>query len=186
MKTVLIIAMAITSFISVSGFANTDSKMKMYYKNESVVKIIEHYSKTFGQKFIVDPSVRGLVSIFVQDPVGQEEAFNHLSTALALNGWAISKQNDTMVIGSGRNVQRGFLEVSTARPSLKPERMYTWVYNLKYASADKINKDVRILSSKDGEMNIVPDSNQIIFTDWTSNLNRVADILEKIDVKATK
>lgn len=163
------------------SFANAEPKLKMYYKNEELTKIIEAYSKASGQKFVLDPMVRGKVSIFMQQPVSIPEAFNHLSSALAINGYAISTQGDTMVIKTARNIQRDLIEVSTERPSLKPERLFTWVYKVKHLSADNINKDIRILLSKDGEMVVNTDTNQLIFTDWVSNLNRVAALMKELD-----
>lgn len=165
------------------SFAKPSDTMKMYFNKEEIVKIIEAYSKASGQKFVVDPAVRGLISIFIQEPVTIEEAFNQLSSALAINGFAISKQGDTMVVKSGRNAQRDMIEVSTKQPSLKPERMYTWIYTFKHISAEQVNRDLRILPSKDGEMNVHPQGNQIIISDWTSNLNRIAEILKELDKK---
>lgn len=171
----------IISFFAVSVLAET--KMKMYFNNEEITKVIENYSKASGQKFIIDPGVRGKISIFVQEDVSLEEAFNHLSSALAINGYAISKQGDTMIIKSGRNIQRDFIETTTKLPSLKPERMATWIYTFKNTSAENVNRELRILPSKDGEMSVYADNNQIIISDWTSNLNRIADVLKEIDVK---
>lgn len=165
------------------NLAQAEDKVKMYYNNEELTKVIEFYSKASGQKLVVDPSVRGKISIYLQEPISVEEAFNQLSSALALNGYAISKQGDTMVVTSARNIQRDLIEVSTERPSLKPERIYTWVYNVKHLPADSINREIRILVSKDGEMSVNASANQLIFTDWVSNLNRVADLLKEVDKK---
>lgn len=159
------------------------AKMKMNFTNLEITKIIEDYSKASGQKFIVDPGVRGRISIFVQEAVTLEEAFNHLSSALAVNGFAMSKQGDTIVVKAARNIQRDLIEVSTVRPTLKPERMYSWVYTVKNFTAEQISKDFRIITSKDGEMNLSTNTNQLIITDWTSNLNRIADLFEEIDKK---
>ncbi len=163
------------------GTVQAADKMKMHFNNEDLTKIIELYSKASGQKFVLDPSVRGKVSIYLQEAVTFEEAFNHLSSALALNGFAISKQGDTMIVKSARNIQRDLIEVSSERPSLKPERMFTWIYNVKHLSAGNINRDIRIFPSKDGEMAVNMNTNQIIFTDWVSNLNRIAEIMKEID-----
>ena len=168
---------------SLNTFA--ENKIKMYFNNDEITKIIEIYSKASGQKFIIDPGVRGKISIFLQEEVTLEEAFNHLSSALAINGYAISKQGDTMVVKSGRNIQRDYIETSTSKPSLKPERMYTWIYTFKNVTAESVNRDLRILPSKDGEMSVYSSANQLIITDWTSNLNRIADILKEIDVKVS-
>lgn len=172
--------LAILTMFSVTTSA-AEKSMKMNFKNEDLSKIIEVYSKASGQKFVVDSAVQGKVSIFLPEPVSIEEAFNQLSSALALNSYAISKQGDTMVVKSARNIQRDLIEVSTERPTLKPERMYTWVYSLKNTPADDIMKELRILPSKDGELTMHARNNQLIFTDWASNLNRIADILKEID-----
>ncbi|MFP5519188.1 MAG: hypothetical protein ACLGGX_04750 [Bdellovibrionia bacterium] len=167
-------------FTSMS-IAQAENKIKMYFTNEELVKIIQIYSKASGQKFIVDPGVRGKVSIFVQEPVSIEEGFNHLSSALALNGYAISKQGDTMVVKASRNIQRDLIEVSTERPAIKPERMYTWVYNVKHMTPGAISSDLRNLMSRDGEIAVSSSTNHFIFTDWVTNLNRIADLLKEID-----
>ncbi len=164
------------------NFAVAENNLKMYYKNEDIAKIIETYSKASGQKFIVDPAVRGKISIFLQQSVSVEEAFNHLSSALAINGYAISKQGDTMIVKTARNIQRDLIEVSSEKPSMKPERMYTWVYQVKNIPAEGINRDLRILTSKDGEMVTLANTNQLFITDWTSNLNRIAAIVTQIDI----
>lgn len=163
------------------NFAHAEDKIKMHYNNEELTKVIETYSKATGQKFVVDPAVRGRISILLQETVSKEEAFNQLSIALAVNGFAISKQGDTMVVKSARNVQRDLIEVSTERPSLKPERMYTWVYTVKNLPAGNILRDLRMLVSKDGEVSLNFSTNQLIFTDWASSLNRVADLMKEVD-----
>ena len=181
MKKFILILIVLNFTIAAKG----QNSIKMYYNNEEIVKIIDDYSKATGQKFILDPAVRGKISILIPGAVTYEEAFNHLSSSLAINGFAISKQGDTMVIKSARNIQRDLIEVGTQVPSLKPERMFTWVYTFKNIKADEVNKEIRILPSKDGEMNVFIKNNQIIFTDWSSNLNRISLILKEIDVKTS-
>lgn len=156
-------------------------KMNMNFLNEELTTVISAYSKASNQKFIIDPSVRGKVTILLPDMVTIEEAFNHLSSALAINGYAISKQGDTMVIKSARNIQRDLIEVSSERPSIKPERMYTWIYKAKYLSVETLSRDLRILNSKDGELTPNARTNQLIISDFTSNINRVANLLAELD-----
>ena len=167
--------------IAISSAHGAAATMKMNYTNAEIISIIEAYSKASGQKFIVDPVVRGKVSIFLPEAVSTDEAFNHLSSALALNGFAISKQGDTMVVKSARNVQRDFIQTSLELPAAKPERMATWVYTVKNMPAESVNRDLRILTSKDGEMSVNVRTNQLIFTDWVSNLHRVSDLFAAID-----
>lgn len=163
--------------MSVSASAN----IKMDFKDTDVNLVIEAYSKATGQKFIIDPGVRGKISILVATPVSNEEAFNHLSTALAINGYAITKRADTMVVRTARNTQRDLIEVSTQLPAVSPERMVTWVVNLKNVPARQVNSELRILQSKDGEMTYSESTNQLLITDWTPNLARISEILKQVD-----
>ena len=156
-------------------------KIPMNYVNEELVTVISNYSKASGQKFIIDPSVRGKITILLPEPVSIEEAFNHLSSSLAVNGYAISKQGDTMVIKSARNIQRDLIEVSSERPNITPQRMYTWIYKPKYLSVEKLTRELRTLTSKDGELTPNVQTNQMIICDWVSNINRVADLMIALD-----
>lgn len=151
------------------------------FQNEELSKVIEAYSKASGQKFILDPGVRGRVTILMPEKISVEEAFNQLSSALAVNGFAISKQGDTMVIMTARNIQRNLLEVTTQVPALKPERMVSYIYTPKYLTVDVLNRDLRILPSRDGEMNSFMPKNQLIINDWSSNVNRVVQLLAELD-----
>jgi general secretion pathway protein D len=166
------------------AFAAPEGTIKLYVKNDELMNVIELYSKASGQKFVIDPGVRGKISILNQEPITISEAFNQLSTALSINGFAISKQGDTMVIKSARNIQRDLVEVSTELPALKPERMATWVITFKNVPAITVNREFRIFPSKDGEMNVSETGNQIVITDWTANLHRIAEIVKQIDKPA--
>lgn len=182
MKSLVIgLLLSLSSF----AFAAPSSTVKLNVKNEELLTIIEIYAKASGQKFVIDPSVRGKISILNQEPVTIEEAFNQISSALAINGFAISKQGDVMVIRSARNIQRDLVEVTTELPALKPERMVTWIATVKNIPATSVNRDLRIFPSKDGEMNLNVSGNQIIFTDYVSNLHRIAEILKEIDKPIT-
>jgi type II secretory pathway component GspD/PulD (secretin) len=177
-----ILAMVVVALHSASASGESD-RIKMEFKDEFLTKVIEVYAHASHQKVIVDPRVEGKVSIFIPDPVSSDEAFNQLSSALALNGYGFSRQGDTLIVMPARALQRSLIEVTTTLPAMKPERMATYVYSLKNQWAGPLMNQVRIFSSRDGEMVADKASNQLIFTDWTSNLARIDEILKKIDVK---
>lgn len=177
------IAALVLGLVSVSAHA-AKNKMSFSYKDAEILKVIEDYSQASGQKFVVDPVVKGKVTVFNPDSVTLDEAFNQLSSVLAINGLAISKQGDVMMIGNARHIQRNLLEVTTDLPALKPEKMHTWIINLKFISADEVNRQLRILTSKDGELVPFMPRNQLIVTDWVSNLHRISAIINQIDKPA--
>ena len=76
---------------------------------------------------------------------------------------------------------RSALETTTEIPALKPERMVSWIYTPKNIAVTEVNRDLRILVSKDGEMSVYAPKNSMIFTDWSSNLQRIADLMKNLD-----
>ena len=173
----MIIAALLTPFISVAA-----DKFKMNYTNEELPKIIESYARTSGQKFIMDSSVRGRVTIINPTEISQEDAYGQLSEALAINGFAIVKDGDVFLIKQARSVQRDNIEVTTTLPVERPVRMVNWVINLKYATAHDVMNQLRILVSVNGELSVNERTNQLIITDFTSNLQRAAKLIKQIDI----
>lgn len=168
-------------------YAHADAgSFKFSYRNSEIGSVIDDYAKLTGQRFVYDNSIKGRVNILNPDKISKEEAFAQLSSALATQGYGISEQDGVMLVQLARNLQRSLIGTGTSLPSLRPERMYTWIVKLKYAKADQVNRELRILLSKDGELSVNPSTNQLIITDWVSNLHRVQKILEAVDIASQK
>lgn len=159
-------------------------QMTFNFRDADIVKMIEDYSKASGQKIIVDPQVRGKATIFNTGPISLEEAFNQLSTAMMINGLAFSKQGDTLVALQARAVQRNLIEVVSELPPLKPDKMVTMMFKMKYISAGDVTKELRILASANGELVPHYHSNQILVSDYVSNLYRIDALLKQLDQPA--
>ncbi|WP_413577959.1 hypothetical protein ACLVWU_05550 [Bdellovibrio sp. HCB290] len=172
---------ALVTLSAVSSQAQADVQVKFDSKKCQLDTLINTYAEATGQKFVVDAGVRGNACIILPGAVSKDEAFNQLSSALALNGFAISTQGDTMIVRAARNVQRDAIEVTKDLPAQKPERMVTWIYTFKNISAMDVNRDIRMFPSKDGELNVNARANQIIFSDWSSNIQRIAALLKELD-----
>lgn len=162
-------------------YSHAEDKLKFNFVNEEITKIIELYAKASGQKFIIDSTVRGKITLLNPTDITVEEAFNQLSEGLAVNGFAAIKNGDVYTIRNARSAQRDNVPVATELPAAKPQRMVTWIISLKHASADEVQKDIRMLTSSYGEMSSNVSANQIIITDWASNLQRISEIIKNVD-----
>jgi type II secretory pathway component GspD/PulD (secretin) len=178
-KIILIYSM----FLAITGAAQ--EKLQFNFPNEEITKIVETYSKATGTKFVVDSTVRGRVTLLNSNPISTDEAYNQLSEALKINGFAIIKKDDYSAIRNARSAQRDGVEISTTLPSLRPEKMATWIVTLKNISADEVrNRFSHMMNSSYGEMHSVPSKNQLILTDFTSSLHRISEMIKEIDQPA--
>ena len=171
--------MSLTVIASIA--AKADDKVKFQFMNEDIDKVIAAYSKASGQKFIIDSTVRGKITILNPTDITADEAFNQLSEALAVNGFAVVKNGEVDTVRNARSVQRDNVQVTTELPAAKPQRMVTWIVSLKNVAAGTVVKDIRMFTSSFGELSANVTSNQLIITDWSSNLQRVAEIIKNVD-----
>lgn len=181
---------AIVSFFSVLVFLSfamaktefpADVKMKLNFKNHEITSMIETFAAASKTTFVVDPSVRGKVSVFAPEPVGLSEAFDLLSTSLALNGYAVLDRDGKFVVMSARNATRSSVPTITDITSTKPERMVTWIVTLNHMSAGAASNQLRTMVSKDGDLSTVFDTNQVIVTDFISAVARISDVVKNLD-----
>lgn len=170
--------------LSASTVFAAETKMKLNAVNKDILSLLQEYSKASGQKFIIDSTVRGKITLLNQDDVPLDEAFNQIAEGLALNGFTIIKNENIISVRNARSAQRDNIEVSETVPAAKPQRMATWIVNLKYASAETIQQQLRLLTSSYGEMSAYSNTNQIIISDFTGNLQRISEMIKKIDVSA--
>lgn len=171
-------------FLCSTAMASNTKTMKFTFKNAEITDVIAAYAKISGRKFVIDPGARGKTTILAPREVPVEEAFALLSTALATNQIAIIEQDETLVVMPARNAQRSLVPVLTELPALKPERLVTMVFTLKNVPADEVNRRLRILPSKDGELTPFG-NNKVIVTDWSSNVHRIARLLAELDQPGT-
>lgn len=179
------IAILVFTFIAAFAWAN-DKTYDFTFKDKELPEIVKVYSEMSGKKFVFDGNFRGKATILSAGKVTQEKALDLLSMALASNGYAIvqpktEKRADTFWIMPARNVQRSDLQIYTTVPPQAPERMVTFVFTPKYLKVDEINKNLRILPSKDGEMVSVSEKNQLIISDFSSNIVRISELLTELD-----
>ncbi len=152
------------------------------YNNADIGDVIEAISKLTGKNFIVDPQVRGKITVIAPSQITVAEAYRAFLSALAINGFTVVPYGNFLKITSTRNAQRSSIETYSGNYFPDTDQLITRIIRLKYISADEVNKNLRILNSKDGEMVAYAPTNSLIITDFGSNIDRVVKIINQLDV----
>lgn len=152
------------------------------YPNADIADVIKAISELTGKNFIVDPQVRGKITIIAPSRITVAEAYKAFLSALAINSMTVVPSGSFLKIKTARNAQRDSIETYSGEYFPNTDQMITRIIKLKYISADEVNKNLRILPSKDGEMVPYPQTNSIIISDYGSNIERVMKIINEIDV----
>lgn len=152
------------------------------FPNADIQDIVKAISELTGKNFIIDPGVRGKITIIAPSKITVAEAYKAFLSALAINGYAIVPSGNFLKIRTARNAQRDGIETYSGNYFPNADQMVTKIIHLKHISAEAVNRDLRILQSKDGEMSPYPPTNSLIISDYGSNIERIMRILNQLDV----
>lgn len=147
---------------------------------ESVVKAIGHYT---GTTFIVDPRVKGTITLVSEKPVTKAQAFQLLTSTLRLQGYAVvASDGFTKVVPEAdAKLQAGPIQAG----SIKGDQIATQIFRLNYESAGNLVPVLRPLISPNNTINANPGNNTLVITDYADNLRRLSRIISALDSPAT-
>lgn len=152
------------------------------FQNVDLQDIVKAISELTGKNFIIDQGVRGKITIIAPSKITVAEAYKAFLSALAINGYAVVPSGNFLKIRSARNAQRDSIETYSGDYYPNADQMITRIIHLKHVSAEAINRELRILTSKDGEISVYQPTNSIIMSDFGANIDRVMKILSQLDV----
>jgi general secretion pathway protein D len=143
---------------------------------ESVIKAIGHYTNT---TFIIDPRVKGTITLVSEKPVDKTHAYRMLISALRLQGFTVVADNGftKVVPESDAKLQVGPAEVA----SVKGDQIATQIYHLNYESATNLLAVLRPLISPNNTINANIGNNTLVVTDYADNLTRIGKIIAALD-----
>ena len=146
---------------------------------ESVIAAVGDYT---GTTFIIDPRVKGTLTLVSEKPLTKSQALQLLGSVLRLRGY-------TIVTGSGYSkvvpeaeakLQAGPIQAKAGR-RVRGDQIATEVFRLNFESAANLVSVLRPLISPNNTINANPASNTLVITDYADNLVRLGKIIAALD-----
>lgn len=151
------------------------------FPNAEITDVIKAIGQLTGKNFIIDPGVRGKISIIAPSKVTTAEAYKAFLAALAINGFTVVPYGKFLKVKASRNAQRDSIETYTGAYAPTSDIYITRIIHLKHISAEEVNKRLRVLPSKDGEMTPYEPTNSLLITDYGANVERMVKIIKELD-----
>jgi len=150
---------------------------------DSVVRAIGQYT---GRTFVIDPRVKGTLSLVTERPVTKQQAFEQLLSALRLQGFTIVQTGNVMrVVPEADAKLQGGTVVAPRSQNPGGDQLVTQVFRLQYESATAMVPILRPLIAPNNTISAYPQNNTLVITDYAENLRRIQRIIESIDTPAT-
>lgn len=154
--------------------------------NADIASAVQAVAAATGQNFIVDPRVKGQITLQFEQPVSPAQVYRALLTQLRLAGYAVVEHDGVyqVVPEADAKLQSGPVGVGLAPQSVpgRGDQVVTQIFQLRNASASSLLPVLRPLISPNNTINVSPGGNALVITDYADNLKRIARIIAGLDV----
>jgi general secretion pathway protein D len=147
---------------------------------EGVVKVM---SEITGKNFVVDPRVKGTITIVSAKPMQRTLVYDVFLSALRMQGFAAVEDRDIVNVVPEADAKLHssptFIQGENTRSA--GDRIETRIFTLKYESAMQLLPVLRPLIAPNNTITAYQNSNTLVITDYANNLQRIAKIIDSVD-----
>ena len=150
------------------------------FQNADVAPVAAAVAKAVGQTIIVDPRVKGKITLNTPKPVTPQTALDMFSSSLRSASFALVQVNGMYRVVPDADAR---VQGNTVLTQNNPEgdQVVTRVFKIKQDSASNLVNVLRPLLTQNSSITANPGNNTLIVTDYASNVKRVAKLLESMD-----
>jgi len=158
-------------------------EMTLNFADADIRTVIEAVAQRTGRNFIIDPRVKGKVTVISQSSMDANALYEVFLSVLKVHGYAaIPGRNATKIVPEV-NAKQDAIETLTGRRASTNESdaFVTQVLEVKHVDAAQLVPILRPLVPQRGHLAAYPASNVLIISDSAANINRIATIVHRID-----
>ena len=154
--------------------------ISLSFQDADVGPVTAAVSRAIKQTIIVDPRVKGRLTLNTPKPVTPQVALDMYSSSLRSAGFALVQVNGMyrVVPDSDARVQGNRV---LTQGSAEGDQVVTRVFKIKQDSATNLVNVLRPLLTQNSSITANPGTNSLVVTDYASNVKRVAELLDSMD-----
>ena len=154
-------------------------------KDTDIQEFIEFVSDVTGATIVIDPSVKGKVKVVSSKPVSKAELYDLFLSILDVHGYTAVRSGGVVRVIPNKNARSAPVDVISGTSIINDEYV-TQVIRLENVSAAKLIPVLRPLVPQQAHMAAYAPSNAIIISDVRANINRISEIIDRMDESAVK
>ena len=166
-------------FTPLSVYAEEQDTWKINMKEADIRNFIEQISDITGYSFVVDMRVKGKVTVISHADMTSDEIFSMFQSVLRVHGYASIKSGAIYKIVPTQGAKQDNLPLAGGGD--RSERMITRVIQVENTNAVELVPILRPMVPQYGHLAAVTSANALIISDHASNINRIMNIVKRID-----
>ncbi|MCP1363491.1 secretin N-terminal domain-containing protein, partial [Halomonas sp. BBD45] len=176
-----VVSSALAQMVDPVATESGTTRYAIDYNDVSLQEFIDSVGRITGKHFIVDPRVRGNISLESQRSLSAEELYRVFQNQLQINGYATVELGDGQVRIVPDQVARS-QPLPLGSETDNGNVMATQVIETQHLDAATLASILQpLVDARVGTLTPYPDSNMVVVTDWRDNLQRLTRLATLLD-----
>jgi general secretion pathway protein D len=159
--------------------ALAQSSQGLNYNNADLRVFLQDIAMETGLTLVIDPKVRGQVTILSEALVDRDTLIELMKTAVRVNGFS-----SVPMAGGGFKIIDTVKAVRDAKSTNREtgDALVTRIFNVKFTDPELVFDSLRGLIDKQGIISWKKGQSQIVVTDFAGNVLRMEAIIDTLDI----
>lgn len=168
------------------SFAAGAAPVTLNLKDVDINALVESMSVLTGKNFIVDPRVKGRVTIISSKPMDEKELYEVFLAVLGVHGFAAIPGDKAIKIVPAAGAKQENVPTVDQQRRAPADQIVTRVIQVQNVSAAQIVPILRPLIPPQGHLAAYMPTNVLIISDTAANVERIASIISRVDLASNE
>lgn len=152
-------------------------RVYLNFQNADISAVAKFMSELTDKNIVLDPNVKGSLTISSAKPVSIKEAWDLFVLSLSMQGYGVIEEKDFVRIVP---LQQATSFANLKKPSTSGE-VVVYLYRAQYVQALQLQQAVQPFLSPFAKVAIHQQSNTVLIADIAKNIDKVKTILKELD-----
>ena len=152
------------------------------FTNADIDAVAKTLATLSGHNVVVDPRVKGTVTLTSTVPVAPSQALRLFAAQLRTQGFSLVESAGLYLVVPEADAKLQSGGVSAGAVPASNGQIVTQIFQLNHENANNLVPILRPLISPNNTVNVNPGTNALVITDYADNLQRLARIVAALDV----
>ena len=180
-KTNFLRALALLILLPLMSMAHgQEETWRLNLKDADIRAFVTQVADITGYSFVVDPRVKGKVTVLSSAPMNKNEIYDLFLAVLSVHGFTAIPGEEVIKVVQQVDAKQS-AEALGRFPNIPSEQLITRVIQIDNANALELVPILRPLVAKYGHLAGVAAANALIISDHASNIQRIEQIVQELD-----
>ncbi|WP_169741418.1 type II secretion system secretin GspD [Endozoicomonas numazuensis] len=163
--------------------AATHGQYSASFEKADISEFANTVSATLNKSIILDPAVRGSVTVRSYDKLTAEQYYQLFLNVLEVHGFAVIEQdNNVLKIVQDKNAKMSAIQVADSQHPGEGDEFVTWVLPVQNVPVRELSPLLRQLNDTAGNVVHYDPSNILLLTGRAANVKRLVEIVRRVDM----